>query len=71
MLVLSRRKRQTVVIGGEVIIQVQEIRGNRVAIGIDAPDGIRILRGELQEDDEYRTNDSDCREPVGSLCSVF
>ena len=49
MLVLSRKESQTIVIDGQVVIRVNQIRGNQVAIGIEAPDDIRILRGELQD----------------------
>ena len=52
MLVLSRKPSQTIVIDGQVVIRINQIRGNQVAIGIEAPDNIRILRGELQEAQE-------------------
>ena len=50
MLVLSRKPSQTIVINGQVVIRINQIRGNQVSIGIEAPDNVRILRGELQED---------------------
>ena len=48
MLVLSRRKDETIVFP-ELGISVEIIRveGNKVRLGIKAPDSIRILRGEL------------------------
>ena len=52
MLVLSRKASQTIVIDGQVVIRINQIRGNKVAIGIEAPDKVRILRGELQEAQE-------------------
>jgi carbon storage regulator len=52
MLVLSRKPSQTIVIDGQVVIRINQIRGNQVAIGIEAPDDIRILRGELQDAQE-------------------
>jgi carbon storage regulator len=47
VLVLSRKKQQTIRIGDEVIIKIIEIKGGTVRIGIEAPDDIGILRGEL------------------------
>ena len=47
MLVLSRKRGQKVVIGGGITITVMHVTGNRVRVGIDAPERVRILRGEL------------------------
>jgi carbon storage regulator CsrA len=47
MLVLSRKPGEKVVIGGGITVTVIEVQGNRVRVGIDAPDQVRILRGEL------------------------
>lgn len=47
MLVLSRKKDQVLRIGDEVILKVIEVRGGVVRLGIDAPDHVSILRGEL------------------------
>ena len=61
MLVLRRKERQTVVINDSILIHVNEIRGKRVAIAIDAPDGIPIRRGELLD-----RRDSPTSSAVGS-----
>lgn len=47
MLVLSRKEGEKLVIGDNVVITVNRIAGNRVAIGIEAPREISIVRGEL------------------------
>ncbi len=47
MLVLSRKAGQELVIGNNVRITVNRVSGNRVTLGISAPDEIRIVRGEL------------------------
>jgi carbon storage regulator len=47
MLVLSRKLGEKVQIGDEITLTVVSISGNRVQLGIDAPDTVRILRGEL------------------------
>ena len=49
MLVLSRKAGDTLVIDNQITITVTKISGNRVTLGIKAPNDVRILRGELQE----------------------
>lgn len=46
MLVLSRKRNQSIQIG-DVVIVVNQIRGNKVTLGIEAPREVEILRGEL------------------------
>jgi carbon storage regulator len=48
MLVLSRKEGEQLLIGDNIVLTVNRISGNRVAIGIDAPRDVRIVRGELQ-----------------------
>ena len=48
MLVLSRKVGQEIVIGDNVRVTVTKVSGSRVTLGVDAPDHVRILRGELQ-----------------------
>ena len=47
MLALSRMPGEKVVIGNGITVTVVEVHGNRVRVGIAAPDHVRILRGEL------------------------
>ena len=49
MLVLSRKAGDKLVIDNQITITVTKISGNRVTLGINAPNDVRILRGELQE----------------------
>ena len=44
---LSRREEETILIKPDIVIQVLEIRGNKVRLGIEAPLSVRILRGEI------------------------
>ena len=48
MLVLSRKEGEQLVIGDNVVLTINRISGNRVAIGIEAPREVRIVRGELE-----------------------
>ncbi len=47
MLVLTRKLGEKVVIGGSITLTVVETRGNKVRLAFDAPNQVRILRGEL------------------------
>ena len=48
MLVLTRKAGQEIVIGENIRLQINKVAGNRVTIGISAPDDVRIVRGELE-----------------------
>lgn len=47
MLVLSRKLREQVVIGGQTVVTVLAVRGNRVVLGVEAPAEIPVHRAEL------------------------
>jgi carbon storage regulator len=46
-LVLTRRTEESVVIGGNIIVTVLGVEGEKVKLGIDAPREVAILRSEL------------------------
>jgi carbon storage regulator len=47
MLVLTRRTGERIVIGGAVTITVLWAKNGRMRMGIEAPQGVEVLRGEL------------------------
>jgi carbon storage regulator len=47
MLVLTRKKNQSLMLGSEIEVQVLEIQGEQVKLGIKAPKNLRILRQEI------------------------
>ncbi len=49
MLILTRKKGETMVIGHDIRVEVLSIKGSQVKIGIHAPEKVRILRDELLE----------------------
>jgi|AP45_3_1055517.scaffolds.fasta_scaffold04003_4 carbon storage regulator len=61
MLVLSRKRNQQIVIDGDIIITILEIRGDQVHIGIDAPKDVPVNRKEIQDaiDKGKGANDGD------------
>jgi carbon storage regulator CsrA len=51
MLVLSRKESQKVIIGGNIVVTINRISGNRITLGIEAPKDVRVVRGELESQD--------------------
>ncbi len=49
MLVLSRRKDETIMIGDDVEITIVDIKGDTVRVGIQAPRTISVHRKEIYE----------------------
>jgi carbon storage regulator len=49
MLVLSRKRGQGIVIGNGVTVTVLEVRGDRVKLGFNGPDGMPIHREEVYQ----------------------
>lgn len=49
MLVLTRKCSESIVIEGGIVVTVLEVRGNKVKLGLDAPDDVRINRQEVYE----------------------
>lgn len=49
MLVLSRQRDESIIIGNDIVITVVEIRGDKVRLGIEAPSEIPVHRQEVFE----------------------
>ena len=49
MLVLSRRRDETIMIGDDIEISIVDIKGDTVRIGINAPRSITVHRKEIYE----------------------
>lgn len=47
MLVLARKKDETIYIGDEIVLTVIDIRGDKVRIGIEAPKELAVHRSEV------------------------
>jgi len=50
MLVLTRKKDESILINGDIEIVVVEIKGDKVKLGIEAPPHISIFRKEVYEE---------------------
>ena len=47
MLVLSRKPGEKIHIGSCITITVVQVKGSKVRVGIDAPEEVSVVRGEL------------------------
>lgn len=50
MLILTRKKNQTIHIGDEISITVIRVSDKNVRIGVDAPKDVRVMRLELEDE---------------------
>jgi carbon storage regulator len=48
MLVLSRRESERIRLGDSIVLTIVKIAGDKVRVGIEAPDNVLVLRDELQ-----------------------
>lgn len=58
MLILSRKVGERIVVGDNVEIEIVEIRGNKVRIGIDAPSIVSIHRKEIWRENQEQPGDA-------------
>jgi len=49
VLVLTRKKNETIVIGENIIVMVVDVRHDKVRLGIDAPAEVTVHRREVYE----------------------
>lgn len=69
MLVLSRQRDETIMIGDEIEITVVDIRGDKVRLGINAPTRIAVHRKEVYEAIK-RENQQASRLPTPELAAL-
>ena len=49
MLVLSRKKNESIIINDNITVTIIEIRGDKVRLGIEAPKDVTVHRREVYE----------------------
>jgi carbon storage regulator len=49
MLVLSRQRDESIIIGDNIVVTIVDIRGDKVRLGIEAPTEIPVHRQEVYE----------------------
>ncbi len=65
MLVLSRKKNESIIINDSITVTVIEIRGDKVRLGIEAPKDITVHRREVYEaiQNQARSRDTGTKVP--------
>ncbi|MCL4104772.1 UNVERIFIED_CONTAM: hypothetical protein GTU68_034211 [Idotea baltica] len=49
MLVLSRKKGESIVIGDNIVLTIVEVRGDKIRLGIEAPREVPVHRQEIRD----------------------
>jgi len=65
MLVLSRKKNESIIINDNITVTVIEIRGDKVRIGIEAPKDVTVHRREVYEAIQSQARIADQAAKVG------
>ena len=65
MLVLSRQRDESIVIGDKVVVTIVDIRGDKVRLGIQAPGEIPVHRQEVYEAIQRENRKADRAQPGG------
>lgn len=53
MLVVSRKKDESIIIGENIKVTVVEIAKDRIRLGVDAPESVKIVRSELYDTEKF------------------
>ncbi|MEZ6126189.1 MAG: carbon storage regulator CsrA [Planctomycetaceae bacterium] len=62
MLVLSRQRDETIVIGDNIRVTVVEVRGDKVRLGIEAPRDVTVHRQEVYDAIKRELDGADSQE---------
>ncbi|MPM78962.1 Translational regulator CsrA [bioreactor metagenome] len=65
MLVLSRKEGESFFIGDEIEVFVLDVQGDRIKVGIKAPDSIKIIRKELKDIEGANLDSAASRGEIG------
>lgn len=65
MLVLSRKKNESIVINDDITIVVVEIRGDKVRLGVEAPKEVPVHRREVFDAIHRQDQESPAAEKAG------
>ncbi len=64
MLVLSRKKNESIIINDDITITVVEVRGDKVRLGIEAPKTVTVHRQEVYDAIQNQEKRADSNAPA-------
>lgn len=70
MLVLSRKRNESVVINDNIVVTIVDVRGDKVRIGIEAPRDVSVHRQEVLEailSEKLKFSENPSEESTGSV----
>ena len=69
MLVLSRHRDESIMIGDDIVVTIVDIRGDKVRLGIEAPKDVSVHRREVYEaiQNQARSHEQDTKVPAQDL----
>jgi carbon storage regulator len=70
MLVLARRENERIFVGDEIVITVVRLANDKVRIGIEAPDHIKVLRTELMDREGSDLGDGSQKRPIDTSAVI-
>ena len=70
MLVLTRKIGESIQIGNQVTVEVLEMRGGRIRLGITAPQEVIVQRSEIIEPDQPPVTRQSLEKPLMQRCPV-
>jgi carbon storage regulator len=67
MLVLTRKKNESIIINNDITITVVEIRGDKVRLGVEAPKAVPVHRREVYDaiQENIKRNEASGKETDG------
>lgn len=71
MLVITRKTDEGLMIGDNIRITVSEIGKDRVKLGIEAPDTVKIIRNELYETERINMQAASARLPMEMITEII
>ncbi len=71
MLVLTRRPGEKIMLGDDIVVQVVQVVGNKVRIGIQAPRSLSIHRDDIRNAEATRTGPCVDKMRTCGLCQAM
>ena len=64
MLVLTRKKNESIIIGDDIVITIAEIRSDKVRVAIEAPQSVQVHRMEIYQANKRQPKAGDGKQVI-------